>query len=175
MSFCALRRRIPSLSPRLLSAPSLQPRHLRFFSTSPSPTASPFQQVPPRIKKNIVKRPRRRFKPLKPACDISPSAVEYLSKLCKVGPEGSRGVMVKFTHSTGGQPRMVFSLSFINENEIEKQEELGGGEIVDIPGSDKILYVHSTAFLKVLGSNVEMQNEELVFLDKEGFKIDPSS
>lgn len=68
---------------------------------------------------------------------------------------------------------MVFSLSFISPSELEKQEQLGGGEIVEIPDSDKILYVHSTAFLKVLGSKVEMEDGELVFLDKEGFKINP--
>ena len=68
----------------------------------------------------------RSFKPLRPCVDFSPEASSYLAGLIENGPPGSEGIMVRYAHSAMGQPRMIFSLSFVDREGIEKEDEVRG-------------------------------------------------
>ena len=125
------------------------------------------------------------------------------------------GILVKCDHSTAGQPRMVFSMSFLTEGQVHAEDSKGRGEAVllslsksssrsieesrletphpsvnvengawlssghetdspDVP--DQVLYIHQTAFMKLLGSTVDLDEDgEIKFIDREGFKIDPNN
>ena len=82
---------------------------------------------------------------------------------------------------------MVFSFSFVNEHELDEQDE-GVSLEVDADGNPKTprealddglpkLYVHHNAFLKVLGAKVDVDTENLtpILYDKEGFELDANA
>ena len=46
-------------------------------------------------------------------------------------PDGG-GILIQFVHSTSGQPRMVFSMSFMTEDDLAREEEEIGGEMVEL-------------------------------------------
>mmetsp|Transcript_3371 Transcript_3371/g.6393 ORF Transcript_3371/g.6393 Transcript_3371/m.6393 type:complete len:171 (+) Transcript_3371:95-607(+) len=116
----------------------------------------------------------RTFKPLRPCVSFTQPASDYLKALISSAPPPTSGILVKYSHSTSGKPRMLFSLSFTCASSVAAEDELGGGEGVDL-GDGQVLYVHATAFMKLLGATVDMEGGEIVFRDKGGFVIDPNN
>ena len=91
----------------------------------------------------------------------------------------SSGIVLKLSHSTSGQPRMVYSFDFISPAQLEDLEIEGHGEAVALTASEfpnKTLYVHQTAFMKVLSATLDFDAEksELYLQDKEGNAMDPN-
>lgn len=82
-----------------------------------------------------VATPTRRIvvlKPLRPCISINEQARDYFVALIKhINPEGG-GILIQFVHSTSGQPRMVFSMSFMNEDDLAREEGEVGGEKVEL-------------------------------------------
>ncbi|GMH61811.1 hypothetical protein TrRE_jg10547 [Triparma retinervis] len=69
---------------------------------------------------------------------------------------------------------MVFSMSFMTEDDLAREEEEIGGEMVELE-EGSFLYIHRSAFMKLLGSSCQLDVKgEVEFIDKEGFKINPN-
>jgi len=82
---------------------------------------------------------------------------------------------------------MVFSFSFVSKDELHERDE-GVSLEVDEDGNPKSpaetlddglpkLYIHHNAFLKVLGSTVDVDTKNItpVLYDKEGFELDSNA
>jgi hypothetical protein len=69
---------------------------------------------------------------------------------------------------------MVYRFDFADAGELALLEAEGGGEEV-VAGGGR-LFVHRSAFMKVLGSTVDYDGGkgELFFVDKEGNRMDPN-
>jgi len=136
------------LSTRFMAVYRLDLRHfvtIRSFSSTTSPkfvhyafspcTSSssllPISPISP-LSRNFSATPSTkrtvRLKPLRPCVAVNPAATEYLSSL--VENSTADGVLVKYEHSTSGQPRMVFGLGFMHDSDMEREEAEGGGECV---------------------------------------------
>jgi hypothetical protein len=129
------------------------------------------------------KKRKNRFVPRKAAVELTDKARTLFQKLLANHPSRD-GILLNYNQSSTGEPRMVFSFSFVSKDEIDPQDE-GVSLEVDADGNPKPpkdalddglpkLYVHHNAFLKVLGAKVDVDTETLapVLFDKEGFELD---
>ena len=136
------------------------------------------------------KTKQRGFVPRKAALNLTPKARQFLKALLENAPNDVIGVMLKYQMSTAGQMRMVFAFEFVREHQIAKDDEgvslevLSDG-ITPKPPSEsdgdglKKLYIHSSAFMKVLGGlmDIEIAKDGSFapsFKDREGNFLDPN-
>ena len=137
-------------------------------------------------KKKFVSRKAKKFVPRKAAVELTDRARTLFQKLLENHPTRD-GILLNYNQSSTGEPRMVFSFSFVNEHELDEQDE-GVSLEVDADGNPKTprealddglpkLYVHHNAFLKVLGAKVDVDTENLtpILYDKEGFELDANA
>jgi hypothetical protein len=113
------------------------------------------------------------------------------------------GVMLNYDQSKTGEPRMVFSFSFVTASDIAEQDEGVSLELVErveqvatedgsfssvvrmvpkSPADSRLdglpkLYVHHNAFLKVLGSTVDVDTTTVtpILYDRENNRMDPNA
>ena len=150
-------------------------------SQSKSPLSSPLSM---NAKSTTTSRRKgRKFIPRKAAVKLTEKARTLFQKLLENHPTRD-GILLNYNQSSTGEPRMVFSFSFVSNDELDDQDE-GVSLEVDEEGNPKSprdtlddglpkLYVHHNAFLKVLGATVDVDTENItpVLFDKEGFKMD---
>lgn len=154
-------------------------------------------------KTNVQRKRKRRvlkFVPLKPAVNITPRAQQFFLKLLHDPPRPTIcGVRLNYDQSSSGQPRMVFSFSFVTPEELDGMDEAvplekktNDDAVTGQRGDDQsiepndtstsnaptvpTLYVSANAFLKVLGSTVDIdENFSPILYDKEGNRMDPNA
>jgi len=126
---------------------------------------------------------KKKFIPRKAAVELTEKARTLFQKLLENHPSRD-GILLNYNQSSTGEPRMVFSFSFVSQDELDDQDE-GVSLEVNEDGNPKSprdalddglpkLYVHHNAFLKVLGAKVDVNTENItpVLYDKEGFELD---
>lgn len=146
-----------------------------------SPLSSPLTGGAPLRKSNRKKK----FIPRKAAVELTETSRTLFKKLLE--NTSKDGILLNYNQSSTGEPRMVFSFSFVNKDELHEQDE-GVSLEVDEEGNPKSpkdalddglpkLYVHHNAFLKVLGATVDVDTEKLTpkLFDKEGFELDANA
>lgn len=144
--------------------------------TPQSPLSSPLAKT----------KGRKKFVPRKAAVKLTDKARTLFKKLLENQPSRD-GILLNYNQSSSGQPRMVFSFSFVSKDELHEQDE-GVSLEVDDEGNPKSprealddglpkLYVHHNAFLKVLGATVDVDPEKItpILYDKEGFELDANA
>ncbi|OEU16970.1 hypothetical protein FRACYDRAFT_186294 [Fragilariopsis cylindrus CCMP1102] len=132
---------------------------------------------------NSKRRKKKRIIPRKAAVELTEKARIIFQKLLDNQPT-KEGILLNYTQSATGEPRMVFSFSFVSKEELDEQDE-GISLVVDEDGNPKSprdsiddglpkLYVHHNAFMKVLGATVDVDTETItpILYDKEGFEMD---
>eukprot|EP00522_Entomoneis_paludosa_P006361 CAMPEP_0172451458 /NCGR_PEP_ID=MMETSP1065-20121228/9506_1 /TAXON_ID=265537 /ORGANISM="Amphiprora paludosa, Strain CCMP125" /LENGTH=229 /DNA_ID=CAMNT_0013203419 /DNA_START=18 /DNA_END=707 /DNA_ORIENTATION=+ len=177
----------------------------RFLTTSSTTdAASPFDRMDHSVNHGESKPKRRRrremkFVPLKPAVDLSSKARQFFLQLLENPPRPAIcGVRLNYSQAGSGEPRMVFSFSFVTKEELDPFDEAvpllplkddqdasksdgNGGDIDETETSKEkkekpTLYVSGNAFLKVLGATVDVDENFLpVLYDKEGNRMDPNA
>ena len=139
--------------------------------------------------KTQEKRPRRPLKvvPLKPAVDVAPKARQFFIQLLRDPPRPEIcGVRLSYKQASSGEPRMVFSFEFVTPDQLDKFDEevpldldsdtnQSGVEETE-SSTSPALFVSGSAFLKVLGATVDVDDRFLPILyDKEGNRMDPNA
>ena len=157
-----------------------QNKMYRYYSASvPRKESSPFAKAKPTGGK-------KKFVPRKAAVELTEKARTLFKKLLENQPSRD-GILLNYNQSSSGQPRMVFSFSFVSKDELHEQDE-GVSLEVDEEGNPKSprdalddglpkLYVHHNAFLKVLGATVDVDTEKMtpILYDKEGHELDANA
>lgn len=128
-------------------------------------------------------RTRQKFIPRKAAVALTEKARTLFKQLVENHPSKDN-VLLNYTQSSTGEPRMVFSFSFVATEDLVQQDE-GVSLEVDDEGKPKApleavddglpkLYIHHNAFLKVLGATVDVDTTNItpILYDKEGFEMD---
>lgn len=128
-------------------------------------------------------RSKKKFIPRKAAVQLTEKARVLFQKLLRNQPTKD-GILLNYTQSSSGEPRMVFSFSFVSKNELVDEDE-GVSLEVDDDGNPKSprdaiddglpkLYVHHNAFLKVLGATIDVDETNVtpILYDKEGHEMD---
>jgi hypothetical protein len=164
----------------------------RAFHTSPlqSLPSSPFdpKKVRTENSSSTRKRPRKQFIPRKAAVLLTAKARSFFLALLKDPPRPEIcGIMLHYKQSSSGQPRMVFSFDYCTRDQITSEDE-GVTLRVDkdsLPLSpaetwedgERKLYISHDAFLKVLGSTVDVDVDTLqpILHDGEGNVMDPNA
>lgn len=147
------------------------------FSSSPLVSGRTANSTAVRRKSN------RKFVPRKAAVKLTEKARTLFQKLIENHPTKD-GILLDYKQSSTGEPRMVFSFSFVSKDELHERDE-GVSLEVDEDGTPKSpalalddglpkLYIHHNGFLKVLGAKVDVDTENItpVLYDKEGFELD---
>jgi len=139
-------------------------------------------------KKNMK---QRGFVPRKAAVKLTGKARRFCKLLLKNSPgDDVIGIMLKYQMSTAGQMKMVFAFEFARRGDIGPDDEGVSLELLD-DGSPKPpdessnddlpkLYVHNTAFMKVLGGEVDVDIKKdgsftPIMFDREGHLLDPNA
>jgi hypothetical protein len=168
-------------------------------STYPVLSASPFDpkssgslRAPKKPKKS-----RHSFIPRIAAVQLTEKARKFFKLLLENPPrDGVIGIMLNYDQSQSGEPRMVYSFSFVTAEEIDPDQDEGvslelvestdaQGHVVTVPkppaesrndGLPK-LYVHHNAFLKALGATIDVDTETVtpILYDREGNRMDPNA
>lgn len=131
------------------------------------------------------------FIPRKAAVKLTETSRKFFKNILGNPPRPDVvGLMLKYDQSSTGEPRMVFSFDFVNQEDLGRKYNGAEGVSleVDEDGNPKSprdawddgfpkLYVHPDAFLKVLGATVDVDMEKLkpVIYDKDGFVMDPNA
>ena len=172
----------PRLLPIRRSSPYIDQQNNihRYYSASATrKESSPFAKAKPTAGK-------KKFVPRKAAVELTEKARTLFKKLLESQPSRD-GILLNYNQSSSGQPRMVFSFSFVSKDELHEQDE-GVSLEVDEEGNPKSprdalddglpkLYVHHNAFLKVLGAKVDVDLEKMtpILYDKEGHELDANA
>lgn len=167
---------------------------MKEFSTLPSSTSSSKKRsfVPQKAPVKLTPKARQFFKGLLEHQKQS-SATENKSE----NSDTIIGIMLRYRQSTTGEPRMVYTFDFVTAQDISNQDEPVSLEIIkksndntgdveeEIPKSpqDSIndglpkLYIHQHAFLKLLGStiDIDLDNFTPILYDREGNELDPNA
>jgi hypothetical protein len=172
-------------------AVSLQTRSL-----SAPAAASPFATA--NIGSPSKKRARRTFVPRIAAVQLTEKARTFFKALLSNPPRPEIiGVMLNYDQSKTGEPRMVFSFSFVTAKDIDPMYDEGVSlELVESLSPDSTetilvpkppaesrldglpkLYVHHNGFLKVLGATVDVDTTTVtpILYDREGNRMDPNA
>lgn len=112
------------------------------------------------------------------------------------GDSSVAGIMLKFQQSSTGEPRMVFLLDFVQMKDIGPNDEGVSLEVITNPETNKEepkspldsindglpkLYIHHSAFLKILGGTLDIQigtdgsSILPIIFDREGNELDPNA
>ena len=153
-------------------------------NTPQSPLSSPLTNMS--ANDPTRKSRKKKFVPRKAAVELTERARTLFQKLLENHPTRD-GILLNYNQSSTGEPRMVFSFSFVSKDELDEQDE-GVSLEVDEDGNPKSprdalddglpkLYVHHNAFLKVLGATVDVDTENITpkLYDKEGFELDANA
>lgn len=132
----------------------------------------------------------KRFIPRKAAVALTQNTRSLFKKLLQNRSQEGGGIILKLQHSTSGQPRLVFTLGFIEQNDVSETDEGVSLELLEdeeTPKSPKDsmndglpkLFVHETSFMKVLGGTLDVEvTKDGNFIpkirDKEGNLIEPN-
>ena len=151
-----------------------------------SPFSSPLAGGNADNARSVRRKSSKKFVPRKAAVKLSEKARTLFQKLLENHPTRD-GILLDYKQSSTGQPRMVFSFSFVSKDELHERDE-GVSLEVDEDGNPKSpaetlddglpkLYIHHNAFLKVLGSTVDVDTKNItpVLYDKEGFELDSNA
>jgi hypothetical protein len=167
----------------------------RRFSHSSPPATTPSSQSPFDPKHVAVtrsppprKRPRKQFVPRKAAVQITENARKFFLALLEHPPRPEIcGIMLNYNQSSTGEPRMVFSFTFVTPNDITDDDEpvtlrvdKHGQPLTPMEtrnDGERKLYVSQHAFLKVLGTTVEVDKDTMqpILHDVEGNLMDPNA
>ena len=160
-------------------------------------TKSPFDPTNKNADTTTTKKKiHRTFIPRKAAVKLTDKARSFFKVLLKEPPRKDViGIMLNYDQSKTGEPRMVFSFSFVTANEIDFDQDEGVSlELVtsiDVNGEESLvpkspvdsrsdglpkLYIHHNAFLKVLGATIDVDTETItpILYDREGNRMDPN-
>lgn len=131
------------------------------------------------------------FVPPKAAINLTDKARTFFKSLLQTRiqnhPE-TKGVMLKYQQASDGQPRMVFTFGFVSDSDIQPKmgDEGVSLELLDDGVTPKSpldafedglpkLYIHHSAFLKVLGATIDTNTKgDIVLFDREGNRLDPN-
>mmetsp|Transcript_26478 Transcript_26478/g.39208 ORF Transcript_26478/g.39208 Transcript_26478/m.39208 type:complete len:215 (+) Transcript_26478:118-762(+) len=150
------------------------------FSTSSSSPPIPAKQ-----------KKQRGFIPRKAPLNLKPKAREFLKLLLDDAPPDIVGILLRYQPATDGKSmRMVFSFDFARAAALAPNIEGVSLELLQ-DGSPKTpiesesdglkkLYIHESAFMKVLGATMDIQmNDDGSFMptfkDREGNDLDPNA
>lgn len=145
----------------------------------------------------IKKKRKRFFVPRIAAVRMTEESRTFFKALLKNPPRPEIiGVMLNYDQSQTGEPRMVFSFSFVTADDIDPLQDEGVSleviDKVDSQGANVVipkpptesrtdglpkLYVHHNAFLKVLGATVDVDKSTItpILYDREGNRMDPNA
>lgn len=190
----------PKLTSRaILFEQSLQrvDQNLNLMAFSSSPTAEPPSMddddalkisgsIAPKPTKRKVKL-RKSFVPRKAAISLTPKCRKLFRNLLSVANSDVAGVMVRFRQASNGQPRMCFTFDFVTSSEIGPNDEGVSLEVQEDGITPKSpidsqsdglpkLYIHHNAFIKVLGSMIDVGDDGVspILFDRQGNKLDPN-
>lgn len=138
--------------------------------------------------KKIVRKATHQFVPRKAPVSLTETARKFFKSITETKQEGEvAGIILNYHQSSSGEPRMVFSFDFVKTSELGPDDEGVSLEILD-DGSPKPpslswadgkpkLYIHHNAFMKVLGSkiDVDLDTLKLTLYDREGNIMDPNA
>lgn len=143
----------------------------------------------------------KRVVPRKAPIKFTPRARKFFKSLLEQKTQKSEndrtvGIMLKYQQSQTGEPRMVYTFDFVNQNQISNRDEPVSLEVIEsnrdssgqeeeMPKSPEDsyddglpkLYIHQHAFLKVLGCTIDIDevNFTPVLFDREGNLLDPNA
>lgn len=152
----------------------------------------------------IIKHERKKYIPRKAAVKLTDNARDMFTKLLNDPPRPEIiGIMLNYDQSKSGEPRMVYNFQFVTNNDINY--ELDEGVSLEMIKHKKInknndndnedyemipkspidsehdglpkLFIHHNAFLKLLGSTVDVDKETMtpILYDREGNLMDPNA
>jgi hypothetical protein len=131
----------------------------------------------------------RSFVPQKAAVQLTERARTFFKGLLNEPPRPDViGIRLNYDQSSTGEPRMVFSFEFVTAQDLGPNDEPVSLEVMDDEFTPKPyaeawndglpkLYVNGHAFLKVLGSkvDVDLSTLTLILYDREGNVMDPNA
>lgn len=141
------------------------------------------------VNSNSAFKKTPRFIPRKAAINIKPSARDFCKSLLQNAPTDVIGIILKYQMSSQGKFGMVFSFEFARQKDIGPDDEAVSLEVLEDgtpkPPSESQndglpkLYVHHSAFMKVLGGTLDVRFEENgsfipIMYDREGNEMDPN-
>ena len=122
---------------------------------------------------------RRAIVARKPAISLTPKSRKFFQALLEYDTRDDiAGIMLRYQQHGGGEPRMVFSFDFVTKDKVDPMDEpvsLIEGED-NASGSKFKIFVHRDAFMKVLGSTVDLNDENGLprLLNRDGDELDPN-
>eukprot|EP00978_Attheya_sp_CCMP212_P019918 scaffold56562_cov53-Attheya_sp.AAC.1 len=138
----------------------------------------------------------RRMVPRKAPVLLTENARTMFQKLlASITSEKNVGIILNYTQSSTGEPRMVYSFDLVTQADLTPDDECVSLELIEdkygnlvpkLPADSlndglKKLYVHHNGFMKVLGAtlDVEIDPESGMFtpklVDREGNDMDPNA
>jgi hypothetical protein len=138
--------------------------------------------------KRVVRKDGHSFVPRKAPVALTETARSFFKALLdtKQEDEDVAGILLNYQQSSSGEPRMVFSFDFVKKSELGPDDEGVSLEVMK-DGSPKPpslswtdgkpkLYIHHNAFMKVLGSKVDVDIDslKLTLYDRDGNVMDPN-
>ena len=145
-----------------------------------------------------TKKRHRTFIPQIAAVQLTDKARMFFKQLLEnpIRPD-IIGIMLNYDQSKSGEPRMVYTFNFVTHHDIDPEED-EGVSLEMIPSIDPStrepilipkppvdsrndglpkLYIHHHAFLKVLGSTIDVDTETItpILYDREGNRMDPNA
>ena len=171
-------------------------RFSRKFASSPFDPSSTTRTTT-KSSNSAAQRKLDKFIPRKAAVQLTENARLFFKQLLENPPRpGIIGIMLHYDQSKTGQPRMVFSFSFVTAGDLassssrnaegvslEVVSDKKGNNMIPKPPADAWkdglpkLYVHPNAFLKVLGATLDVDSETVtpILLDQQGNRMDPNA
>lgn len=138
--------------------------------------------------KRVVRKAGHSFVPRKAPVALTETARTFFKALLETKQEDDdvAGILLNYQQSSSGEPRMVFSFDFVKKSELGPDDEGVSLEVLE-DGSPKPpslswtdgkpkLYIHHNAFMKVLGSKVDVDIDslKLTLYDRDGNVMDPN-
>lgn len=139
-------------------------------------------------KDTIVRKKGQTFIPRKAPVLMTDTARTFFQSLLENKKDDvTAGIILNFHQSSSGEPRMVFSFDFVKTSDLGPEDEGVSLEVLEdgtpkppaeslMDGKPK-LYIHHNAFMKVLGSKVDVDLEtlKLTMYDRDGNVMDPNA
>jgi hypothetical protein len=132
---------------------------------------------------------KHKFIPQKAAVSMTPRARNFFRALLDNSSNPDVvGILLNYHQSSSGEPRMVFSFDFCRADQLSPLDEGVSLEVLDDGVTPKPpdksendglkkLYIHHNAFMKVLGCNLDIDEENFVpiLYDREGNELDSNA